>query len=265
MMFTDHFQMTAHPFPETPPIDQILTDQRFSDALARLQYFTQDGSLALITGPTGMGKSSVLRLFSHHLNPTRFLPIYVHLTNLRASSLLKVMLTCLGEVPPARGKERLFLSLLDRARHSEQTLIFLLDESHLIPPDGLTDLRLLVSSALDEVPPIKIVLSGQDLLLQNLKKTSHLDLLHRISVRCHLRHLTPDETLLYIDFKLQSVGAPKTLFDPDAKALIHDYSGGVPRLINRIATSCLILAASNDLQKISEDLVNQTIAEFKLP
>ena len=264
-MFTHHFHMNANPFSETPPIDHLLQDQRFSDALARLDYFTHDGALAHITAPTGLGKTSLLRIFAHKLNPTRFLPIYVHLTNLRASSFLKVMLSALGETPPVRGKERLFLRILDNARVSEQTLLFLLDEAHLIPPDGLTDLRLLISSAFDEAPHLKIVLAGQNLLLQSLKRPSHLDLLHRISVSCHLRHLTQDETLLYIDHRLLCLDASKDIFDKDAKALIHDYSGGVPRQINRIASSCLILAASNDLQKISEDLVHQAIVEFRLP
>ncbi len=264
-MFTDHFGLIDNPFSENPPLPYLLVDQRFTDALAKLEYFTQDGSLALVTAATGLGKSSLLRIFLHRLNPTRFLPVYVHLTNMTPSSLLKVMVSSLGEQAPARGKERLFLQILDRARHSDKTLIFLLDESHLIPPDALTDLRLLVSSPMDDHPPIKIVLTGQDPLLQHLKSTSLLDLLHRISVRCHLRPLTQDETLLYIDFKLKQTGSSNDIFDSDAKTLIHDYSGGTPRLINRIASSCLILAASQDLQRISDDLVHQAMADFKLP
>jgi general secretion pathway protein A len=264
-MFTDHFHLSSLPFSENPPLDQLLTDHRVKEALARLQFFSQDGEIALITGSTGLGKTSILRLFSSRLSPTKFLPVYVHITNLRASSLLKLMLAALGEDPPSRGKERLFLHILDRARLSEQTLIFLIDDAHLIPPDGLTDLRLLVSSVLEERPAIKILLAGQDLLLQNLKRPSHLDLLHRVCVRYHLRALSQDETLCYIDSRLKAVDAPKDLFHKEAKLLVHDYSGGVLRLINRIATNCLIFAASSGLQSVSEDLVHQAIAEFKLP
>jgi general secretion pathway protein A len=51
----------------------------------------------------------------------------------------------------------------------------------------------------------------------------------------------------------------------DAKALIHDYAGGVPRSINNIATACLIHAASQNITAINESIVNDTMAEFKLP
>lgn len=264
-MFTNHFQMNAHPFSENPPLDHLLKDHRFIQALSKLDYFTQEGSLALLTAATGLGKTSLLRLFARKLNPTQFLPVYVHLSNLKGTSLLKVILSALGEQPPARGKERLFLGILERATLSEQTLILLLDEAHLIGPEGLTDLRLLVSPPFDDSPSLKILLAGQDLLLQTVKRPHLLDLLHRFSVTIHLRHLTSDETLLYIDFRLKAVNASKDLFDNDAKALIHDYSGGAPRLINKLATNCLLLAASQGLQKITEDLVHQASAELKLP
>jgi len=54
------------------------------------------------------------------------------------------------------------------------------------------------------------------------------------------------------------------LFEPEAKSIIHDYSGGVPRQINNIATACLINAASKNLQTVNELLVNEAMTEFKL-
>jgi len=49
------------------------------------------------------------------------------------------------------------------------------------------------------------------------------------------------------------------------KSLIHDYAGGVPRSINNIATACLIHAASQNITASNESIVNDTMAEFKLP
>ena len=53
--------------------------------------------------------------------------------------------------------------------------------------------------------------------------------------------------------------------EAEAKSLIHDYTGGVPRQINNVATACLINAAACSLKKITEALVNETMAEFSLP
>jgi general secretion pathway protein A len=62
-MFLNHFALTAHPFAEKPPIDWLLRDERTEQALARLKFFEQQGAIALIIGQTGLGKSSLLRLF----------------------------------------------------------------------------------------------------------------------------------------------------------------------------------------------------------
>ena len=59
-------------------------------------------------------------------------------------------------------------------------------------------------------------------------------------------------------------GSDKT-FEPEAKDLIHDYTAGVPRQINNVATACLINAAAKNLKKITESLVNETMSELQLP
>ena len=64
---------------------------------------------------------------------------------------------------------------------------------------------------------------------------------------------------------MRLAGSTDKTFDPEAKTLIHDYAGGIPRQINNIATACLINAVSRNLKIIGETLVNNTMAEFSLP
>lgn len=263
-MFLDHFKMTAHPFCERPAREQLLRDDRMAQGLARLEYLAQEGTIALLTGPTGVGKSSLLRLFIESLSPHRHQPLYVHLAHLQSAALLRLIVTALGE-KPRLGKDRLFLQILDKTRNTDKTTLLILDEAHLLPPDALTDLRLLVSSGLDAEPALKIVLSGQEPLQRQLARASHADLAHRISVRHHLRAFTQDQSTAYIDFRLASAGASAKVFEPEAKRLIHHYAGGVPRQINNIATACLINAAARNQPKIADPLVNDTMAEFHLP
>lgn len=264
-MFTAHFKMTRQPFLERIPAEHILRDERLAEGLARLEYLAEAGSIGLITGQTGVGKSSLVRLFVHSLSPNRCHPVYLSLTHVETSgSLLKLIVTSLGETP-RRGKERLFLQILDKVEKSEHTTLLIVDEAHLIPSEALTDLRLLVSSGLDEAPSLKILLSGQDDLRHELKRASHADLVHRISVRYHVRPFTAEETASYIDFQMKTAGASDKVFEDEAKRLLHDYGSGVPRQINSYATACLLNAASRNLQKISEQLVNETASEFRLP
>jgi type II secretory pathway predicted ATPase ExeA len=264
MMFLTHFKMTTHPFCEYPGREQLLNDERMAQGRARLEYLAEEGTIALVTGPTGVGKSSLLRLFIESLSPHRHRALYLHLTNLQPLALLRLIVTALGE-RPRLGKDRLFHQILDQAKSSDRCTLLILDEAHLLPAEALTDLRLLVSSGLDDEAPLKIVLSGQEPLQRILASAAHADLVQRICVRHHLRALTQEQTAGYIDFRLRSAGGSDKLFEPEAKQLIHDYAGGVPRQINNIATACLINAAAMTRQKIGEPLVNDTMAEFRLP
>ena len=156
------------------------------------------------------------------------------------------------------------IQILERINQNEKCTLLIIDEAHLIDPATLTDLRLLISS-IDEQISLKIVLCGQENLRDVLKRSSHADLVHRIALRFSLHPLSKEQTTAYIDSRMSSAGGNNKIFDPEAKDMIHDYTGGVPRQINNVATACLINAASRNLKKITEPLVNETMSEFHLP
>jgi general secretion pathway protein A len=262
-MFLNHFALSAHPFAEKPPIEWLLRDESTEQALARLKFFQQQGAIALITGQTGLGKSSLLRLFIHQLPQNRFHPVYLHLTPLNANAFLRLIITKLGE-KPLMGKDRMLLQILDRINLNDKCTLFIIDEAHLIDPKILTDLRLLISS-IDEEVSLKILLCGQESLNQILKRSSYADLVHRITLQFVMQPLSKEKTAAYIDYRITKAGGSTKIFELEAKELIHDYTGGVPRQINNVATACLINAAARGLNKITEALVNETMAEFHLP
>lgn len=262
-MFLNHFALKAHPFTEKPPIHWLLRDECTEQALARLKFFEQQGAIALIIGQTGLGKSSLLRLFIHELPHNRYHPVYLHLTPLNANAFLRLIVTKLGE-KPMMGKDRMLLQILERINLNDKCTLFIIDEAHLIDPKILTDLRLLISS-IDEDISLKILLCGQESLNQILKRSSYADLVHRISLQFVMHPLSNEKTDAYIDYRITKAGGSTKIFEPEAKNLIHDYTGGVPRQINNVATACLINAAARGLKKITESLVNETMAEFSLP
>lgn len=263
-MFLDHFKMTAHPFSETTTVERILRDERISEGLARLEYLAHQGTIGLITGQTGVGKSSLIRLFFHSLSPTRHRPLYIHLTHLNSNALLRLIVIGMGEAP-ARGKERLFLQVLQRAQKSDLSTLIVVDEAHLLDSDSLIDLRLLASAGLENASPLKVVLCGQDTLRNQLKRECHADLVQRISVQVRLFPMTREQTASYIDFQMKKTGASEKIFEKEAKELIHDYASGIPRQINNVATACLINATARNLLKIDAELVNGTMSEINFP
>jgi general secretion pathway protein A len=171
--------------------------------------------------------------------------------------MLKLLVSKLDEVP-RRGKDRLFEQILAKARQAEGTLLVIFDEAHLLNVDALTDIRLLISSALDDKPPLKVLLVGQEPLRHTLRQSSQAAL-H------HLPSLSKAQTAAYIDFQLKQAGGSEKLFDDSTKAMIHDYSGGIPRQINNLATACLLAAAAENVSRVTEAVLQNTLTEFQLP
>jgi general secretion pathway protein A len=44
--------------------------------------------------------------------------------------------------------------------------------------------------------------------------------------------------------------------------LIHDFTGGIARQINNLATACLLQATARNVMRVDETLFQQTTAEF---
>ena len=262
LMYHEHFKLKRQPFSEHAAADSLWIDERMKEGLARLAYLAELGTLGLVTGPTGVGKSALLKRFLADL-PQRCEAVYCHLTHLRSSGVLKSLVTQLGEVPRL-GKDRLFEQILGAARRVEGTLLVVMDEAHLLDGDALTDLRLLISSAVDVAPPLKLLLVGQHTLRATLKRSQHADLLNRINVHYQLRALSKEGTSRYLDIQMQQAGGVEDVFDAEVKGLIHDFTGGIPRQINNLATACLLGAAGSGVLRIDTTLFQRTVSEFQL-
>ncbi len=262
-MFAQAFNLNTLPFEEHISADRTLNDERFTQALDRLEYFAEYGLIALMTGPTGVGKSCLINRFLDALPAHRYQPLYLHISRVESAAMLRMIVAALDE-KPSLGKDRLFRQILDKTRESERIALIVVDDAHLLNEGTLTDLRMLVSSPQSNPPPIKLLLCGQPSLSKLLGRASLADLLNRICVRCHLRALTKDQTVCYIDQRLKASGGSEQLFEIEAKHLIHDHTGGIPRAINNLATTCLIHAASKEIKRINAALVVEAAAELRM-
>jgi general secretion pathway protein A len=262
-MYLDHFQLRSQPFSEHAAAAALWQDRRMKEGLARLEFLTTLGELGLVTGPSGVGKSALIKQFLSGLTPQQCEAVYCHLAHLPSSGLLKLVATQLGE-PPRRGKDRVYEQLLERAQRAEGTLLLIFDEAHLLTSESLTDLRLLISSALDTSPLLKMLLVGQESLRGMIKRAQHADLLNRVSVRYQLRPLSKEQTSQYVDFQISQAGGDVKIFGPEVKDLLHDFTGGLPRAINNLAIACLLQATAANLARVDEDVFRQATAEFQL-
>lgn len=261
-MFTNFFNMTSQPFTERLGVEKIIKDEQMTHSLAKLQYMLQQGDIALIYGPAGVGKSTLIKLFLANLPPNQYLPLYINFTHLKTSSLLTLIVTQLDE-RPKHTKDRLFLQIKEKAQKLNMTMLLIIDEAHLLEVDTITDLRLLLSSAIEETATLKVILSGQETIRDKLKRSSLSDFAQRICTSCRITSLTKTESFSYIDFQMKYSGASEKIFHQEAKEMVYEYSAGIPRQINNIATASLINASIQKVQIINHALMVETISELQ--
>jgi len=263
-MFYRFYDLEQLPFNEQVTPDKMLVDNRFNQGLQRLDYFVASGMGALVTGTTGLGKTCMMQLFMRqHLADSSFFTAYLHLTQMNGASFLRSLVTAMGETPKL-GKDRLFNQILRKVKTIDRITVLIIDEAHLLTQDTLVDLRLLMSAGHEPERKLKILLCGQEALTKTLAQASLADLLNRIIVRYHLRPLSVDETACYIDHRLKCVGGKPGIFDEEAKEKIHAYAGGITRVVNNLASLCIMQGAAKEQKRINQQLVTTVAQELRL-
>jgi type II secretory pathway predicted ATPase ExeA len=145
--------------------------------------------------------------------------------------------------PPFHSNE-----LLDRIHdrllaldEGDRTALLIVDEAHLIPgKPTFEEIRLLTNFQFDDRNLIAVLLVGQPELRSRLRHRTYRALTQRVGVSFELVPLSEDDTRAYLAHRLAVAGAERLLFSDEAVRDLHAATGGVPRLLNHLATQCLI-------------------------
>src|SRR5690606_34947898 len=127
---------------------------------------------------------------------------------------------------------------------------FLLDEAHLLHQDVLDHLHILSNYEWDRRPLLSLLLVGLPETRQRLQLAHNRSLYSRIHTRLSLGDPRPGDTAEYVAHRLARAGCTRELFGSDVLALLHEAARGRPRDIDRIATTCLELAARRKLRSV---------------
>ncbi len=249
----------------TPFSKNIATSELFRyDQLEQLSDFVQatveDGSMALITGRAGTGKTTGVRGCLESLPTTKYRVVYVGQEQ-RGSGVIARILHELGSTTNhgwANKTLKLTQKLKDAIR-SGRNVVLVIDEAHLLETQTLEDIRLLTNLEMDRTTGISVFLLGQHWLRGILKKVANEALYQRLRLRLSLEGLTEAQTDAYIRHHLAIAGHPEPLFNEEATSEIFAASEGILREINNIAYECLFLAASAGQKLVDKALVERVL------
>lgn len=253
-MIFETFKLDNNPFQEGLELEDIQLDARFNMALEPLLLLPKVGDIATRIGRTGTGKTTLLQKLMDIWKVNHDVD-YLHLGNLKGAGLFRAIRMTLGE-RPRMGKDRMFEQVYQCLAKKQRCLCLLIDEAQLMDTSSMTDLRLLGGN-LDLRGRLKLVLSGQPLMLRTLKTETLTDLRERICMNLNLKSMTLPESHAYLEHRLKQAGAQSEIFDDAAIKLMYHHSEGVPRRLNKVALKAMMNAWAKKETIIDEMTMRQ--------
>ena len=261
-MYEDFFRMSNTPFTRGIPVDCLYGDTETQEILDRLIYTSRQQLFAILVADAGMGKTTLLRNLKEKLQDSDLQVLYLADSKLTPRHFYNGLLEQLGcETRFYRGDARRLLHQQIEVMRGvgHKRLVVIVDESHLLSKEMFEEIRFLLNYHMDSENPLALILAGQTELWDKLKLQSLRAVQHRIDVKCFLNPFDFSRTKAYIERQLIYSGHEGPIFSDDAQQLIHEYSGGIPRLINRACSQSLIFAYQSHRNIVDDRMVRQVL------
>lgn len=255
-MIQSHFNLKRLPFAKDLKPSDLLDSEPRRELLARLEHLRKHRGLFLLTGAPGTGKTAALRAWIHSLPETNHKIVYMPLSTISPWDLFQHLNYAFAGQPAFR-KAKVFVNLQsaikDWVDSSRRLPILIFDEAHCLPQKTLIELPMLLNFTMDSFDPMVVILSGHEQLAARLRTPllRHID--QRIFLRFEMTPLDEPGSRLYIQHHLRIAGASDAIFSETARNALHQVARGVPRLINRIASDALTLAALDNRPQVSDE------------
>lgn len=266
-MYKDFYGLSERPFSKTPDPRFLYLGQGHKEALARLLYAVEERDLVLLTGEIGCGKTTLSRAMLDELEENHKVILFIN-PRLTPMEFLKTLALRLDVSKPARTKADLLEQIaaaLYACYEAGECPVLVVDEAQLVPhKETFDEIRLLTNFQLDDQNLICVVLMGQPELRKRLMHRAYEPLRQRIGMQYNLMPLSLEETEAYLQFRLNVAGGNPRLFQPEAVRAIYDYSQGVPRKINHIASLALLEGFGREAVQINQDVMNAVMSELEL-
>ena len=237
-----------------------------------LHALRSDLGIAVLTGPAGVGKTSLLK----------------HLQSLLAHEGRAVMCSAAGLESPAEvlqtlqsaaqlcaGEQSSDSAALLRGRWSvvEQMrkttefwgpILLFIDDAQLLSVPVLNELRAFTEEEWNGRALVRCLIAGPLNLEEELARPAHADFSRRIRCHAFLQPLTTRESIEFLGRHLEVVGGRLgEVFSAAALKLIAAACDGMPRCLSLLADESLVVAAEQSQKSADEDCVRTALSRLQ--
>ena len=268
-MYKGFFGLKDNPFNVNPDPRFLYLTKEIEEALSALKYGVQNRKgFITLTGEVGTGKTTLVNRLLDWLHEQKVRTAFLFNSRMNTSQLFDFILAEFNITCESTSKSQQLMSLnrwlLDRFRAGETTVL-IVDEAQNLTYPVLEEIRLLTNLETSTEKLLQIVLSGQPELEDKLKSPQLRQLRQRIMLRCKTTPLTEKQTNDYIIQRLRIAGGDgEPIFSPQAIGIIHQYSTGIPRVVNLLCEHSLINAYVEQQRPVSAKIVQDVAHEFQL-
>ena len=242
-MYESYWGLREKPFRKTPDPRYLFLNDTYEEALERLIFAVEEVELALLTGEVGSGKTLLTRALVDRLGDRYEVGMILN-PRLSPRQFLKATAAELGVAQPRFHANDLLEQIHERLLELDgqgRAALLIVDEAHLIPgKPTFEEIRLLTNFQLDDRNLVAIVLVGQPELRERLRHRAYRALTQRIGVSFDLVPLAVGDTRDYLAHRLAVAGCARALFTEEAVVRLHVAAGGIPRVLNQLATQALV-------------------------
>ncbi|HKY05026.1 MAG TPA: AAA family ATPase [Blastocatellia bacterium] len=266
-MYQEFYGLRDIPFNLAPDPSYLFRTDSLLEVFANLQYGIENGKgLVVVTGEVGTGKTTILRSMLQSLDRS-ILAAYIFNPILSTGEFFDLLAGEFRLRPQASKAAMLrMLGYMLMSRHAQGLrTVLVVDEAHLLPHHLLEEIRLLSNFETNREKLLQVILCGQPELHDLFAQPELRQLKQRVSLKCAIQPLSQHETAEYIGWRLRVAGArDENMFDPAALRMIHQFSGGIPRIINNICDNALLTGFSEQTRRITRSIIEEVIGVLDL-
>lgn len=266
-MYNELFELEQMPFANTADPAFFFKTAEHEEALAALFYgITQRRGVVVITGPSGSGKTLLAHMLVEQLRPEAQVALLLH-TPENGHDLISSLCRELGvrhrsTQPTGELVERLRQFLSERFLE-DKSVVAVVDDAQNMNVETMEHLRMLSNLEKENAKLLQIVLLGQPDLVDKLSLPQMHQVCQRVFCHRQIGPLAHDQTRAYIRHRLRIAGVKEeAIFSDEAIDLIHDRSGGLPRLINQICDNAMLAAYAIGQKTIDRELVFNCVRDM---
>jgi general secretion pathway protein A len=268
-LYQGFYNLKENPFRLSPdPASMCMTAQH-REALAGLIYSvcTHPG-LTVLVGEAGTGKTTLLYSLLGLLEKRRFFTVLCTNPTLTREEFYDFLMMKFGVDCGSSLKSRQLAALQEkllRNRAEGRPSLLIVDEAQRLPTKILEEIRMLLNIETPREKLLEIIVSGQPELSEILARPEMRQLKQRVSCICKLKPLSLNELHDYLHHRLSLAGLPRqTLFNGETIQLIHDYTQGIPRLVNSLCNGALLTGFAVQSHTITASILEEAARDLEL-